>query len=145
MLKKKNRLQFGTILSSVKQESVQKSQCKPCSLADHVEERREVEKGVGRDIEERLAWRNKTPFSPPLPLHHWTLPCDKLSQQVLYSAGQPGGNDCEAERCLMKVETLVIIIVFIILIIAVTPVRSLQGSELLQSALNVVKVSTLNM
>lgn len=27
----------------------------------------EVEKGVGRDIEERLAWRNKTPFSPPTP------------------------------------------------------------------------------
>lgn len=27
----------------------------------------EVEKGVGKDIEERLAWRNKTPFSPPTP------------------------------------------------------------------------------
>ena len=91
-------------------------------LADHVGERREVEKGVGRDIEERLAWRNKTPFSPPTPTHPLTLPCDKLSQQVLYSARQPGGNDCEAERCLMKVETLVIIIVFFVLITGVMPV-----------------------
>lgn len=46
---------------------------------------------MGRDIEERLAWRNKTPFSPhPTPTHPLTLPCDKLSQQVLYSARQPG-------------------------------------------------------
>lgn len=81
------KLRFGTILSSMKQESVQESQCKPCSRADHVGERREVEEGVGRDIEERLAWTNKTPFSP---LHLLTLPCDKLSQQVLYSARQPG-------------------------------------------------------
>lgn len=95
-------------------------------LADHVGERREVGKGVGRDIEERLAWRNKTPFSPPTnthpPTHPLTLPCDKLSQQVLYSARQPGGNDCEAERCLMKVETLVIIIVFFGLVTGVMPV-----------------------
>lgn len=41
-LKKKDaekKLTFGTILSSVKQESIQDSQCKPCSLADHVRER----------------------------------------------------------------------------------------------------------
>lgn len=44
---------------------------------------------MGRDIEERLAWRNKTPFSPP-PTQPLTLPCDKLSQQVLHSARQPG-------------------------------------------------------
>lgn len=34
------------------------------------------------------------------------------------------GNDCEAERCLMKVETLVIIIVFLILLVDVMLVRS---------------------
>lgn len=34
------------------------------------------------------------------------------------------GNDCEAEWCLMKVETLVIIIVFLIILIDVMPVRS---------------------
>lgn len=75
------------------------SECRPCSRTHHVEEKfkkRGVGWGgvwgrMGRDIEERLAWRNKTPFSPhPAPTHPLTLPCDKLSQQVLHSAGQPG-------------------------------------------------------
>lgn len=42
--------------------------------------RREVEKELGRDTEERLGWRNKIP-SPPPPL---TLPCDELGQQAFH-------------------------------------------------------------
>lgn len=65
----------------MKQESVQKSQCKPCSPEPRWRET-EVEKGVGKDIEERLAWRNKTPFSPPTPWpSHVTSWANKCSIQ----------------------------------------------------------------
>lgn len=83
--------------------------------------------GVGRDIEERLAWRNKTPFYPT-PTHPLTLPCDELSQQVLHSGSQAArGNDCWAERCLMKVETLVIIIVLLVVLVDAVSLRSRRG------------------
>lgn len=83
---------------------------------------------MGRDIEERLAWRNKTPFSPPPlpppPPHPLTLPCDKLSQQVLHSARQPGGNGWPAEPGPRRAETLLMTVVPFIFLTGLMSVRA---------------------
>lgn len=71
----------------MKQESIQDSQCKPCSLADHVRERDRGWEGGGEGYWRKVSLEEQDFF---LPSHPLTLPCDKLSQQVLYSALQPG-------------------------------------------------------
>jgi len=77
--------------------------------------------GGGEGYWRKVSLEEQDSFLPPPPLDPpmWQVePTSALFSQAA------GGNDCEAERCLMKVETPVIIIVFIIPVAAAIPSRS---------------------
>lgn len=98
-------------------------------------ERREVEKGGGEEYWRKVSLEEQDSFLPPprqrhphpTPPHSTPLldpPMWRVEPTSALFSRAAGGNDCEAERCLMKVETLVIIIVFLILLVDVMLVRS---------------------
>lgn len=88
--RRKKKLRFGTILRG--RRSQLKSECRPCSQTHHDEETLK-KRGDGWGYWRKVSHEEQDSFLPPphpTPTHPLTLPCDKLSQQVLHSAGPPG-------------------------------------------------------